>query len=185
MTVNLSPVAGAAAQFFTSNGIPLAGGKLYSYAAGTTTPQAAYTSSGGGTAWSNPIVLDSAGRVSGGGEVWLTGNLEYKFILKDSTDVLIGTYDNIRGIGDTSVLLAFEALLAGSTGSSFVGYTQGGTGAVATTVQAKLRESVSVLDFGAKGDGTTDDRTAIQAALTASKSVYFPTPSVSRAMTCI
>ena len=179
MTVNLSPVAGAAAQFFTSNGIPLAGGKLYSYAAGTTTPQAAYTSSGGGTAWSNPIVLDSAGRVSGGGEVWLTGNLEYKFILKDSTDVLIGTYDNIRGIGDTSVLLAFEALLAGSTGSSFVGYTQGGTGAVATTVQAKLRESVSVLDFGAKGDGTTDDRTAIQAALTASKSVYFPTPSVS------
>jgi hypothetical protein len=164
MPVNLSPVGGAAVQFFTSSGVPLAGGKLYSYAAGTTTPQATYTSSGGGTASANPIVLDSAGRVSGSGEVWLTGNLEYKFILKDSTDVLIGTYDNIRGIGDTTVLLAFEALLAGSTGSSLVGYTQGGTGAVATTVQAKLRQTVSIIDFGGAADASTNNAVALQAA---------------------
>ena len=165
MAVNLSPVGGAAVQFFTSSGVPLAGGKLYSYAAGTTTPQATYTSSGGGTAWSNPIVLDSAGRVSGGGEVWLTGNLGYKFILKDSTDILIGTYDNIRGIGDTTVLLAFEALLAGSTGSSLVGYTPAGTGAVATTVQAKLRQFVTPEDFGAVGNGIANDTAAVQLAI--------------------
>jgi len=174
MPVNLSPVGGAAVQFFTSSGVPLAGGKLYSYAAGTTTPQATYTSSGGGTASANPIVLDSAGRVSGSGEIWLTGNLEYKFILKDSTDVLIGTYDNIRGIGDTTVLLAFEALLAGSTGSSLVGYTQGGTSAVATTVQAKLRQTVSVLDFGADATGATDSSAAFTAAFVASTTVYVP-----------
>lgn len=51
----------------------------------------------------------------------------------------------------------------GSEGSSIVGYLPAGTGAVATTVQAKLRESVSVKDFGAVGDGLTDDSAAIQA----------------------
>jgi len=55
-----------------------------------------------------------------------------------------------------------------------VTYNEGGTGAVNTTVQAKLQESVSVKDFGAVGNGTTDDTAAIQAALNASTSVFFP-----------
>ena len=101
MAVFLSPVGGVAAQFFTNNGVILSGGKLYSYAAGTTTPQATYTSSSGVTAHTNPIILDSAGRVPGG-EIWLTA-VSYKFVLNTSTDVLIATYDNIRGAGSTSV----------------------------------------------------------------------------------
>jgi hypothetical protein len=99
--VFLSPVGGAAAQFFTDSGVPLTGGKLYSYAAGTTTPQVTYTSSNGVTAHANPIILDSAGRVPGG-EIWLISS-SYKFVLNTSTDVLIATYDNIRGFGSTSV----------------------------------------------------------------------------------
>jgi hypothetical protein len=98
MAVFLSPVGGAAAQFFTNTGSVLTGGKLYTYAAGTTTPQASYTTSSGNVARTNPVVMDAAGRVPDGGEIWITA-APYKFVLKDSNDVLIATYDNISGIG--------------------------------------------------------------------------------------
>jgi len=97
MTVFLSPVGGVASQFFDNNGVPLAGGKLYTYAAGTTTPLASYTTNAGTTAHTNPIILDSAGRVPGG-EVWLS-SARYKFALYTSVNVLIATYDNIAGAG--------------------------------------------------------------------------------------
>jgi hypothetical protein len=101
MAVFLSPVGGVAAQFFDNNGIILSGGKLYTYAAGTTTPLVSYTTSAGNVARTNPIVLNSAGRVGDGGEIWIT-SAAYKFVLRDSTDVLIATYDNISGIGAAS-----------------------------------------------------------------------------------
>ena len=59
--------------------------------------------------------------------------------------------------------------------SSHITYTQGGTGATSRTVTSKLQESVSVKDFGAVGDGTTDDTAAIQAAINTGASVYLPT----------
>ena len=62
-----------------------------------------------------------------------------------------------------------------STPSDLITYNQGGTGAIDTTVKAKLQETVSVKDFGAVGDGVTDDTAAIQAALNTQKSVVFPT----------
>lgn len=98
MAVFLSPVGGVAAQFFTNTGAVLTGGKLYTYAAGTTTPLVSYTTGAGNVARTNPIILDAAGRVSDGGEIWIT-SASYKFVLKDSTDVLIATYDNISGVG--------------------------------------------------------------------------------------
>ena len=101
MAVFLSPVGGVAAQFFDNNGVPLSGGKLYTYAAGTTTPLVSYTTSTGNIARTNPIVLNSAGRVGDGGEIWIT-SASYKFVLNTSADVLIATYDNISGIGAAS-----------------------------------------------------------------------------------
>ena len=96
--VYISPVGGVAAQFFTNTGAVLTGGKLYTYAAGTTTPQTSYTTSAGNVARTNPIILDAAGRVPSGGEIWIT-SAAYKFVLTDSTDVLIATYDNVVAAG--------------------------------------------------------------------------------------
>jgi hypothetical protein len=273
MAVNLSPVGGVAAQFFDNAGNVLTGGKLFTYSAGTTTPQIAYTTSLGNIAWSNPIILDAAGRVSGSGEIWLTDTLQYKFILRDSNDVLIATYDNVTGInsnfvnftnaqeiqtatanqtvfnlttttyspgtnslsvfvdgvnqygpgaqyayletdsdtvtfvnglhvgalvkfttsqinssssGDASQI-AFTGFkgqvgsvqdLADNDGSNWIGFEQAGTGAVAVSAQDKMREIVSVTDFGADPTGATDSTAQIQAAWdsikSANGSLFFP-----------
>lgn len=111
-------------QFFNANGIPLAGGKLYTYAAGTTTPLATYTTYAGSIANTNPVILDAAGRAS----VWL-GVSPYKFVLKDSTDVLVYTTDNIAGTYGTMqpAVVATE----GQTVFTVQPYTMGGSAIVA------------------------------------------------------
>ena len=95
MAVNLSPI-GNGFQFFSSIGLPLAGGKVYTYQAGSSTPLATYTDNTGNVANANPIILGSDGRPQT--EIWLTYGFNYKFILKDANDVTIQTYDNLYGI---------------------------------------------------------------------------------------
>lgn len=101
MAVNLSPIWGAGAQLLDNSGNVLSGGKIYTYAAGTTTSAVTYTSNSGLVANSNPIILNSAGRVPY--EIWLTDGTNYKFVLKDSSDALIATYDNLIGINSNFV----------------------------------------------------------------------------------
>lgn len=81
--------------------------------------------------------------------------------------------------------------LKSTSGSSLVGFLPSGTGATATTVQAKLRESISVHDFGAVGNGVADDTAAIQAAINSGKRIclgdssctYRITDSINSALT--
>ena len=160
MAVYLSLFAGAGQQFFTNAGVPLAGGKIYTYGAGGSTPQATYTTSAGNIAHSNPIVLDAAGRVPGGGEIWLTDTLVYKFQLETSTGTIVQTLDNV------SASIGSAALVA-SSGSNLIGFVQAGSGAIGRTVQSKLRDVISVLDFGADPTGIVDSTSAIQTAISA------------------
>jgi len=99
-TTSLSPTPKL--QFFDLNGAPLAGGLLYTYEAGSTTPLASYTDSTGLIANTNPIVLDSRGEAN----VWL-GADSYKLALYTSVGVLIWTVDNIRIVGVAVTALDF------------------------------------------------------------------------------
>jgi hypothetical protein len=119
MAVTLSPLGGAGWQFFDNSGVPLAGGLLYSYEAGTTTPAPTYTTSQGNVANTNPIVLDAAGRPPS--EIWLA-NQPYKLVLKTSTSVLLWTMDNIAGINAASAEQAYQTATAGQTAFT-VGFT--------------------------------------------------------------
>ena len=84
-------------QFCDANGDPLAGGKLYSYEAGTSTPLALYSDVDLTTPYANPIVLDADGRPPDG-PVFLQPQ-GYKFILTDSDDVQVWSLDDIEDVG--------------------------------------------------------------------------------------
>jgi hypothetical protein len=99
MAVNLAPI-GNGFQFFTNTGIPLNGGYIYTYQAGSSTPLTTYTTSAGTIANTNPIQLGTSGRPPQ--EIWLTEGFSYKFVLTDSGNVQIATYDNLYGILGTS-----------------------------------------------------------------------------------
>jgi hypothetical protein len=182
MTVNLSFIGGAGWQFFDDNGDPLSGGKIYTYAAGTTTPLTTYTSRDGLTPNTNPVILDAAGRTPQ--QIWATEGSLYKYVVRTSSDVLIRTWDNIGGsivASDLATTLAAPtgatligltgfkgqvgtvADIADSDGSDWLGFTF--TGGTARSIQDKLQGSVSPEDFGAVGDGIVDDSPAVIAAL--------------------
>jgi hypothetical protein len=126
MAVNLSPIVNGQ-QFFDNTGLPLNGGLSYTYQAGSTTPLATYTDINGTIANSNPIVLDSSGRPPN--EVWLTYGFFYKFVVKTSAGVTLGTYDNIYGIigvagtsTGTTIPTGMISLWYGSIGSVPLGW---------------------------------------------------------------
>jgi hypothetical protein len=111
-------------QFFKADGTPLVGGKLYTYTAGTTTPQTTFTDSSGGTANTNPVILDSRGEAN----IWL-GGATYKFKLADANDVEIWTVDNISApTSGVSPALSGNVTIDTNSSSPALKITQTGTG---------------------------------------------------------
>jgi microcystin-dependent protein len=159
MAVNLSPI-GNSEQFFDNNGIPLNGGLLYTYQAGSSTPLATYTDINGTIANTNPIVLNTAGRLAN--EVWLTYGFNYKFVLKDSSGVTIGTYDNIYGMVGvqtavgTTIPAGMISLWYGSLGSIPTGwYLCDGSNGTPDLRDRFIVGAGSTYSVGATGGSTT------------------------------
>jgi hypothetical protein len=94
-SVLLSPV-GNGQQFFDNNGVPLNGGLIYQYQAGSSTLLTTYTTVNGTVANPNPIVLDSSGRPPN--EIWMQTGYSYKFIIQTSTGTTLQTLDNLYPI---------------------------------------------------------------------------------------
>ncbi len=91
-------------QFFTNNGQYLVGGKLFTYAAGSTTKTDTFIDANSGTPNQNPVILDTRGQA----RVWLTPGQAYKFVLSPSTDTdpptnAIWTVDNLIGVGTGTI----------------------------------------------------------------------------------
>lgn len=137
-----------------SLGLPLAGGQLFSYAAGTTTPQPTYTDSTGSTPNANPVILNARGEAP----VWLNPDLTYKFVLADQFGNQLWTADNVPGgylpglTLDASIIGQFlwprtpAEVQAGVTPSNY-GYPSG-----------------NVLRYGADPTGASDSTIAFVAA---------------------
>lgn len=121
----------------SSNGLNLDGAKWYFYQTGTTTPQSVYTTAALSTPHSNPVEADAAGKFP---NIFFDASLSYRGVLKTADDVT--TIYDIDPINTDTL-----SQLAASGGSALVTFLQAGTGAVARTAQAKMREVVSDDDF--------------------------------------
>lgn len=182
--MNLAPTIRQ--RFFDNvTGAPLAGGSLYTYQAGTTTPQVSYQNAAGATN-TNPVVLDANGYC----DLWLDPSLSYKLVLQDANGNPLWTTDNV------SYGLALQPWSATTT------YSQGvmvldstGTKIYVSIANSNLNRAVTnatywqqlnaanpvgnVRNYGATGNGTTDDSAAITAAFADLQSgvisaLYFP-----------
>jgi len=111
-------------QYLTNGGLPLAGGRIYSYQAGTSTPLATYTDRSGSVANANPVVLDAAGRA----DIWLSVNVAYKLVLEDSAGNVLDSIDDYYAGADPAQLIAAGIVPAtGGTYTGLVSFTGGAT----------------------------------------------------------
>lgn len=111
-------------------------------------------------------------------QVFVDGVNQYEGLSYTETDNNTVTFSQGLHQGAVVKFSTVQTQTSSVANAGAVVYNPAGTGAVSTSVQARLREMVSVKDFGAQGDGVTNDTAAIQAAIdyasTNGKTVYFP-----------
>lgn len=116
MPAYLSPICND--RQFDSNGNPLAGGLIYTYQAGTSTPIATYTDAAGLIPQANPIVLNSGGLVTS--PIWLNGGTAVKFVVQTSTGVTLRTIDNVQGLNDPAFSNTVDQWVTFGNAATFV-----------------------------------------------------------------
>jgi len=148
-------------QFVDAAGVPLAGGKVYTYTAGTTTPLATYTDSSGATPNPNPVILDARGEAA----IWL-GSANYKFKLTNSVDVEVWTVDYISApTSGISPVLSGNVVIDSDTPGVALKITQTGTGPVLRVQDSTDPDSTPFIidNAGNVGVGTATPTAQIEA----------------------
>lgn len=149
--------------FYDDDGTPLENGMIYVGEANQdprTNPVTVYTDEARTVPIAQPIrTLDGRPAYQGAPTNLYISEAAYSIAVQNRFGSPIVSADDVQ-----SDFVTYIALAA-SGGSGLVGFIQSGTGAVARTVQAKLRDVISIKDFGAVGDGVADDTDAFEAAL--------------------
>jgi hypothetical protein len=154
-------------QFLDASGAPLVGGKVYTYAAGTTTPQATYTTSAGTVPNANPVILNARGEA----DIWYDNGVSYKVVLRDSADATIWTVDNIVIAGSMATQNANAVNITGGTigsGVTFNGNTTGtaanvtGVVAIANGGTNATTASAARANLGAAAAGANTDIVSLE-----------------------
>jgi hypothetical protein len=155
------------AQFLDADGNPLVGGKVFTYAAGTTSLLATYTTGDGTVANTNPVILNARGEA----DIWYTTGVSYKVVLTDSADALIWTVDNIAISGSMATQNANAVNITGGTigsGVTFNGSITGtasnitGVVAIANGGTNATTAAAARTNLGAARSGANDDITSLE-----------------------
>lgn len=143
-------------QFFDNNGNPLSGGRLYTYVAGTTTPQATFTDETGTVTNTNPVILDSRGEAS----VWF-GPGTYKLKLATAADVEVWSVDDIGSqLSVADLATGIQTWLGNPTSANLRAamVDETGTGAlVFANAPTLVLPNVDVINEATPGVGVTVD----------------------------
>lgn len=172
MTGSIIPKART--QFISAIGLPLIGGKVWTYNPGTTTPKATYQDEAMTILNTNPITLDARGEAA----IWGLG--DYQMVVYDifgnqlwsavtaapiSASQLSDTITGLVSVADLA------SIIDNTKGDAMVGFIQPAAGAVGSNLHKKMIESISVIDFGADPTGTAFCAKSFQDAISAASAL--------------
>lgn len=154
-------------RIYDNSGTLAVGAKVYSYVAGTSTPQPTYTDSTQSTPNANPTIANSRGEVT----LWLGTGLNYKLAAYDSADNLLWTVDQVVGGDYYNIVLStsLSSYTDATKGAAQIGFAPLLNYAARTIGRSLADREWDCRDYPwlAKFDGVTDDTAAIIACITA------------------